>query len=170
MHAMHLEDMDPAQIRLLAALADTRKLSSAAATIGLSQSAASHALAKLRDQLGDALFVRAPAGLSPTPFGEHLATAARDALAVLRGGLEANPRFDPKTTTRQFTIIMSDVGQMVVLPELVGAGVSVGFLVSALCARSFMVRLLDEGGMCKPLARNYRCCPQQHPALHELPS
>jgi len=118
MHAMHFENMDLTQVRLLAALADTRKLSAAAATIGLSQSAASHALAKLRDQLGDALFVRAAAGLSPTPFGEHLAASARDALAVLRDGLEANQRFDPKTTTRQFTVFMSDVGQMVLLPRL----------------------------------------------------
>jgi DNA-binding transcriptional LysR family regulator len=118
MRLMHVEDLDLTKIRLLAALADTRKLSAAAARLGLSQSAASHALAKLRDQLGDALFVRTATGLSPTPFGEQLAEAARAALHLLRDGLEANRRFDSKTTTREFTVFMSDVGQMVLLPKL----------------------------------------------------
>ena len=118
MHAMHIEDLDLTKVRLLAALAETRKLSTAAARLGLSQPAASHALAKLRDQLGDALFVRSAGGVSPTPFGERLAEAAREALECLRNGLESNRRFDPNTTTREFTVFMSDVGQMVLLPKL----------------------------------------------------
>jgi DNA-binding transcriptional LysR family regulator len=118
MHTMHVEDLDLTKIRLLAALGETRRLSTAAARVGLSQSAASHALAKLREQAGDALFVRAAGGVSATPFGERLAEAARDALSLLRNGLEASRRFDPNTTTREFTVFLSDVGQMVLLPKL----------------------------------------------------
>ena len=115
---MHVEDLDITKVRLLAALAETRKLSAAATRLGLSQPAASHALAKLRGQLGDALFVRSARGLSPTPFGERLAEAAREALECLRNGLEATRQFDPNATTREFTVFLSDVGQMVLLPKL----------------------------------------------------
>ena len=118
MHAMHVKDLDLTKVRLLAALAETRKLSAAAARVELSQSAASHALAKLREQLGDALFVRSAGGFSATPFGERLAEAARQALDTLQNGLESNRRFDPKTTSREFTVFMSDVGQMVLLPRM----------------------------------------------------
>jgi DNA-binding transcriptional LysR family regulator len=118
MHTMHVEDLDLTQIRLLAALADTRQLSTAAVRIGLSQSAASHALAKLRRHSGDALIVRVANGLSPTPYGERLANSAREAILLLRDGLDANLKFDPTNTTRQFTVFLSDVGQMVLLPKL----------------------------------------------------
>ena len=58
MQTMHIEDLDFGEIRLIAALSELRKLSAAAARLGLSQSAASHALARLRNRTGDPLFVR----------------------------------------------------------------------------------------------------------------
>jgi DNA-binding transcriptional LysR family regulator len=115
---MHIDDLDIGQIRLLAELLDTGSLSLAARRIGLSQSAASHALAKLRVGMGDALFVRAAGGVQPTPYGERLGAAARQALDALLEGLAANRPFDPETSTRRFNVYMSDVGQMVLLPRL----------------------------------------------------
>jgi len=72
-----------------------RSVSAASQSIGLSQSAASHALAKLRDQLGDPLFTRTGKGVEPTPYGERVGLAARESLDVLRAGLASNPPFDP---------------------------------------------------------------------------
>jgi DNA-binding transcriptional LysR family regulator len=118
MHDMHLEDLDLMQIRLLAALSSQRAVSAAAQRIGLSQSAASHALAKLRKQMGDPLFTRTANGFQPTPYGERLGIAAREALDLLVAGIASNRSFDPRTTTRRFTFYMSDVGQMVLLPRL----------------------------------------------------
>jgi DNA-binding transcriptional LysR family regulator len=115
---MHLHDLDLTQIRLLAELARLGSVSAAARRIGLSQSAASHALAKLRLQLGDPLFMRTSAGFKPTPFGERLGRAAVEALDRLAEGLASNHSFDPKTSRKQFTFYMSDVGQMVLLPGL----------------------------------------------------
>jgi molybdate transport repressor ModE-like protein len=121
MHVMHIRDLDLTQIHLLAELARLGSVSAAAHGIGLSQSAASHALAKLRQQLGDPLFTRTRDGLKPTPYGERLGKAASQALDLLSEGLAANRTFDPQTTTRQFTFYLSDVGQMVLLPPILDA-------------------------------------------------
>src|SRR5215475_13995798 len=108
--------MDFTQIRLVAELLRRRSSSAASQSIGLSQSAASHALAKLRDQLGDPLFTRTGKGVEPTPYGERVGLAARESLDVLRAGLASNRLFDPATTTRRFNIYATDIGQMVALP------------------------------------------------------
>ena len=118
MHTMHIDELALGEIRLVAELAELRKLSAAAARLGLSQSAASHALARLRKRTGDPLFVRGNAGFYPTPYGERLGAAARRALNILLDGLAANAPFDPAKSTRRFNVYMSDVGQMVFLPKL----------------------------------------------------
>lgn len=115
---MHIDDLDLTQIRLIAELARQHSVSAAAEKIGLSQSAASHSLAKLRKQLGDPLFTRTENGFQPTPYGERLGTAAREALDVLLAGIASNRPFDPRTAARRFNVYMSDVGQMVLLPPL----------------------------------------------------
>ena len=118
MHVMHVGDFEFTEIRLIAELAELRKLSAAAARLGLSQSAASHALARLRKRTGDSLFIRSSAGFAPTPYGERLASSARQALNILLDGFASNEPFDPAATARRFNVYMSDVGQMVMLPRL----------------------------------------------------
>ena len=118
MHAMHVPDFEFTEIRLIAELLELRKLSAAAAQVGLSQSAASHALARLRKRVGDPLFTRSAGAFQPTPYGERLGIAAREALDVLIAGIASNRPFDPRTTTRRFTLYANDVGQTVLLPRL----------------------------------------------------
>lgn len=118
MHTMHIDDFEFTEIRLIAELAELRKLSAAAARLGLSQSAASHALARLRKRVGDPLFIRSNAGFYPTPYGERLSAVARQALNILLDGFATDKPFDPSVTTRRFNVYMSDVGQMVFLPKL----------------------------------------------------
>jgi DNA-binding transcriptional LysR family regulator len=118
MHGMHIDDLNFTQIRLIAELARLHSVSAAAQSMGLSQSAASHSLAELRKQLGDPLFARTEAGFQPTPYGERLGAAAREALEVLTAGLTSNRPFQARTATRQFNVYLSDVGQMVFLPPL----------------------------------------------------
>ena len=115
---MHIDDLDLTQIRLLAELLRSRSVSRAAHRIGVSQSAASHALAKLRTALGDPLFTRTQDGFQPTPFGARLGNASCEALDTLLAGLGSNDQFDPLTTTRVFSFFMNDVGQTVILPSL----------------------------------------------------
>ena len=104
MHIMHIEDLHLTQIRLLAELSRLGSISAASERIGLSQPAASHALARLRKQFGDPLFTRTQRGFEPTPFGERLAMAAREAVDVLTAGIASNRSFEPRTTNRQFCL------------------------------------------------------------------
>jgi DNA-binding transcriptional LysR family regulator len=60
MSIMHIGDLHLNQLRLVDALVRSSNLSEAAEEIGLTQSAASHALARLREQVQDPIFVRTP--------------------------------------------------------------------------------------------------------------
>ena len=111
-------ELDLTQIRLLAELSRSFNVSIAAQRIGVSQSAASHALARLRKKLGDPLFARTRDGFQPTPFGARVCKASSEAVDVLLASLASNDRFDPRTTTRTFRFFMNDIGQTVTLPPL----------------------------------------------------
>jgi DNA-binding transcriptional LysR family regulator len=111
-------NLDLKQIELIAAIGDSRTLSAAAIEVGLSQSAASHALAKLRREIGDPLYVRTSVGMQLTPHGQTIARAARLSLLTLRQGIEHSGPFDPRQSERLFTLYMSDIGQTVFLPPL----------------------------------------------------
>ncbi len=90
----------------------------AAAEIGLTQSAMSSALGRLRRQLDDPLFVNTRAGMLPTPRALELAPSLSEALATVRGALGARDAFDPRRTRRTLRVYMTDVGELVLLPTL----------------------------------------------------
>lgn len=118
MITMHIGDLHLNQLLLVDALARNSNLSEAAEEIGLTQSAASHALARLRAEVQDPIFIRTSEGMRPTPYGIRLTASVNDALRSLRTGLDRHPDFDPRTSTRTFNVIMSDVSQMLYLPHL----------------------------------------------------
>ena len=118
MAGMHIGALHLTQLQLVDALARDGNLTDAAKQIGLTQPAASHALARLRRELQDPLFVRTSEGMRPTPYGTRLAAAVRDALQVLRDGLDRHQDFEPRTSKRTFNVFMSDVGQLLYLPPL----------------------------------------------------
>jgi DNA-binding transcriptional LysR family regulator len=90
----------------------------AAAQVGLSQSAMSSALGRLRTQFGDPLFVKTRSGMLPTPRALELAPALTEALAMVRGAMDRRETFDPATSARSLRIYMTDVGETVLLPTL----------------------------------------------------
>lgn len=90
----------------------------AAADIGLTQSAMSSALGRLRRQLGDPLFVNTRAGMLPTPRALELAPSLTDGLAMVRRALNGREAFDPRRTARSLRVYMTDVGETVLLPTL----------------------------------------------------
>jgi DNA-binding transcriptional LysR family regulator len=106
------------QLQLIDALERNGNLSEAAKHVGLTQPAASHALARLRRELDDPIFVRTSDGMRPTPYGIRLAAAVREALQILQNGLYPEEDFKPASSNRTFNVFMSDVGQLLYLPLL----------------------------------------------------
>ena len=93
-------------------------VTAAAQHLGMSQSAVSSALAKLRQKYGDPLFHRAGHGMKATPRMRALIQPLRDALTRMDGTFASESAFDPKTTQRTFTFAMSDLGEMVFMPKI----------------------------------------------------
>lgn len=100
------------------ALMETRSVSRAAEKIGVRQPAMSAALARLRDALDDPLFVRVGGRMEPTARARDLAPKVAEALALIRGALHADARFDPGRTERTFTIASTDYTSFVLAPAL----------------------------------------------------
>lgn len=90
----------------------------AAAQVGLTQSAMSSALGRLRAQFGDPLFVKTRSGMLPTPRALELAPPFTEALAMVRGAMGKREAFDPATSSRNLRVYMTDVGETVLLPSL----------------------------------------------------
>ena len=108
-------------LRFLALLARLGSLTACAKALHLSQPAVSSALGRLRGHLGDELFLRTQGGMTPTPYALQLAEPVAMALDGLQQALNVRAAFDPLTSTRSFTLAMTDVGEMYFLPVLVDA-------------------------------------------------
>ena len=119
MHDVHLAGVDLNLLVVLDALLAERSVTRAARRVGLSQSAASHALARLRALVHDPILVRAPRGaMVPTPRALALEAPVRQALAALSSALAAEPAFEPARARRTFRLAASDYAELVLLPPL----------------------------------------------------
>lgn len=115
---MNLASLDLNLLVTLDALLREGSVSRAADRVGLSQPAASHALRRLREVMGDPLLVRAGTRMELTPRAEALREPLAAALAQVRG-LFAEEVFDPATSRRRFKAMIPDVCTSVLLPGIV---------------------------------------------------
>ena len=115
---MNLAGIDVNLVVALDALLRERSVTEAAKRIGLSQPAMSHALARLRETLGDPLLVRVGRAMTLTPRAEALAPRARAVVEELEALLAPLPSFDPKTSQRTLKVSATDYVQLVLLPAL----------------------------------------------------
>ena len=116
---MNLDDLDLNLLRVFNQLMLERRVSAVARSLRLSQPAVSNALRRLRGLLKDELFVRTAQGMQPTPLAEQLSEPVAQALGTLKTALLRQVSFDPATAEREFTLGLSDVGEMYFLPPLV---------------------------------------------------
>ncbi|PTL85594.1 LysR family transcriptional regulator [Vitiosangium sp. GDMCC 1.1324] len=123
MNAAHeagrLAQLDLNLFRVFDVIYRERNLTRAAEILFLSQSAVSHALARLREQLEDPLFVRQGRGVVPTPLAERLAPGIQEALALLQQAVHRTRHFDARRDVVQVTVAMNDVLEPSLLPQLV---------------------------------------------------
>ena len=115
---MDLKDIDLNLLVVFNQLLTERSVSKVAQNLGLSQPAASNALARLRKLTGDTLFLRTTKGMEPTPFAQQLAEPIAYALGLIHGAVNQRATFDPGTAKRAFTVGMTDIGEIYFLPKL----------------------------------------------------
>ncbi len=147
LHGMHISAVDLNLAVVLRALLDERSVSRAARRLGLSQSATSHALGRLRALVQDPLFVRTRTGLVPTARAEAMAAAVRSSVAALETTFLAPPPFDPRTVEQTFRIRSSDYVEYLLVPRLLErlAKVAPKVDVSARAAVKEPTLALEEG-------------------------
>jgi DNA-binding transcriptional LysR family regulator len=117
-HSAHLAGIDVNLLVHLDALVGELSVTRAARRVGLSQSAMSRSLAKLRVLLADPLLVRGAGGLGATPRARALTAPLADALRTLDQVVHAAPAFDPRTAARTFTLASSDYADALLVPPL----------------------------------------------------
>ncbi len=95
-----------------------RNLSRAAGHLAMTQPAVSNAVARLREALGDTLFIRISSGVKPTAYAERIWPVVGDALQNLQASLLPE-RFDAMASTDTFRLAMADATAAVLIPPLV---------------------------------------------------
>ena len=116
---MNLRTVDLNLLVALDVLLTERNVSRAAARLGMTQSALSHALKRLRVVFGDALLRRGPRGMEPTERALSLHEPVKAVLAEIHSLVSTRIVFNPATTRRTFKLSMSDAMSVEALPQVV---------------------------------------------------
>lgn len=118
-HYLNSMDKIHSLLTVFDALMTERNVSKAAIKLHLSQPALSHALARLREEFKDELFVRVARGVAPTPRALKLAPLVAETLNRLERLFAPPERFDPMTVKSRITMASSEYFEHLALPQLV---------------------------------------------------
>lgn len=118
MSELHFSNLDLNLLRVFDALLEERSVTRAGDRLGLTQSAISHSLGRLRHVLGDPLFTRKSGGIEPTPRALEIGPALHAALDQMREALSP-PVFNPLTAERRFTLAAGPYACTILVPALV---------------------------------------------------
>ncbi|HVR19267.1 MAG TPA: LysR family transcriptional regulator [Polyangiaceae bacterium] len=113
-----LSGVDLNLVVLFDAVAREGNVTRAAERLGVTQSALSHALRRLRTLVGDPLFVRGSGGMVLTPRAESLVVPLRSALVTLGRALSEPGVFAPGSARRAFRVATPDLFDVIVLPPV----------------------------------------------------
>ena len=112
-HDLKLAAIDLNLLVALRALLSERHVTRAAQQLGLSQSATSHALGRLRELYADPLLVRSGRNLELTPRAVALLPQLQRGLGELEGSLRGEERFEPRRARFPLRLGMADYGQAI---------------------------------------------------------
>lgn len=121
---MNIMDVSRLDLNLLVALdrlLERGNVTLAAKDLGITQPAMSRVLLRLRDALGDPLFVRVGRGLVPTDRARALAEPVRDALRAVERVFAPPEAFDPATARGEVRIALGDEAQVAFADAIVSA-------------------------------------------------
>lgn len=160
-----LDRIDLNLFRVLDAIHTQGGISGAARALHLSQPAISHALRRLRESFGDALFVRQGNRMLPTELTRRIIGEVQGHLRGLQGVLHSAEAFDPASLQMGFRIGLRDVMESITLPALLdhlaqqAPGVS---LASRRVPRESLERELVAGEIDVAIERQTRMGPRVH--------
>ena len=116
-----MRQLDLNLLLILHALFEERSVTAVARRLQISQPTVSLSLSKLRDFFHDELFVRQGGKMQPTPFVETIYESVRMIIETVNKELLPEHDFDPLMTERTFSLSMSDLGELVFLPNILEA-------------------------------------------------
>jgi DNA-binding transcriptional LysR family regulator len=119
-----LSKLDLNLVVVLRALEEHRHVTRTAEFLGISQSAVSHALSRLRDAFQDDLYVKTPRGMVPTPKAEQLAPRVAPLIAALSDVFLPQTPFSPADLKRTFRIQTTDLIENLLLPSVLATRAS----------------------------------------------
>jgi DNA-binding transcriptional LysR family regulator len=108
MNKIDLRHVDLNLLPVFTVLMEECHVSRAAERLGRTQSAVSHALERLREQLGDPLLVRVGGAMRPSPFALELIGELRPLLQHVQRILAPREAFEPATSERTFRVVLPD--------------------------------------------------------------
>ena len=103
---------------LFIAIYEQRSISKAAKILCITQSAASHALQRLRQHLKDDLFVRVSNQMLATPFAEQIYPVIKNALILIQSISMQKQSFDPNSI-QTLKVAVHDEIEPIIFPKLV---------------------------------------------------
>jgi DNA-binding transcriptional LysR family regulator len=103
------------------ALARERNVTRAALRMGVTQSAMSHALRRLRELFADPLLVRGRGGMTLTPRAESLVVPLRTGLVTIGRALTEPSGFEPRSARRVFCLATPDLFDVLAIPPLLAS-------------------------------------------------
>lgn len=115
---IELRRIDLNLLLVFSALIRERSVTRAAARLFLGPSAVSMALGRLREEIGDALFVRTAAGMEPTPRAHALWAEISPALGAIELAVRGARRFDPLSAELTIRLAAPDDLEFVLVPRL----------------------------------------------------
>lgn len=147
--AINLRTIDLNLLVIFEALYATKNTSRAAERLGMSQPAVSNALARLRDLIGDPLFVRQSRGLKPTMKAQEVIGPVREALSMIGRQFVAGSSIDLSTYRRQFRIVITDPYEPIMMPPIVRvvAAEAPGVEIECIQPTAGFAELLREGSI-----------------------
>ena len=163
MSKIDVKRLDTTALLVFNTLVEEASVSRTAARLGMTQSAVSHALARLRALWRDPLFVRGGGAMRPTQKALALAPGVATALGELKALVDHGAVFDQARQRRRFVLGMSDYAASVFLPALSARSAAVFDRITFLVrhtSRSIGFGMLDRGEV-ECIVGNFPAAPKR---------
>ena len=115
---INVKTFDMNLLRIMLAVWETGSISRAAEIVGMTQSATSNALARLRRTLNDPVFVRTKDGMIPSAAAERVLPEIKRHVNGLFSAIADESEFNPLNSPRTFNLSLSGLGELMFMPQL----------------------------------------------------